>query len=653
MALLLLAAALVALPVLAQTTILQQAAATPSLSTLAGIVTSPGYEAIASALDDPAATLTLFAPTNDAFAKLPAVPAPELLLQILYYHVIPAVVASGDLAALQFPGSLMSDPTYVNLGAGLPQVLEVAKNGATVTVVFGIPGNVNYTSTVVLADVTSVNGVAHAVDTVLLLPGLASDTATAAGLTHLVEALTIAGLADAVNTATGVTIFAPTNAAFDALGDWRNLPVETLVSVLTYHVVTATAYSTQLRNGQVAYTLQGTGINVAVSDTGVTVNNASVVLANALVQNGVVHVIDQVLLPPTVDASKTLLQNAIATPTLSTLVGIVTSPGYEAVRAALDNPAATLTLFAPTNDAFAKLPAVPAPELLLQILYYHVIPAVVASGDLAALQFPGSLMSDPTYVNLGAGLPQVLEVAKNGATVTVVFGIPGNVNYTSTVVLADVTSVNGVAHAVDTVLLLPGLASDTATAAGLTHLVEALTIAGLADAVNTATGVTIFAPTNAAFDALGDWRNLPVETLVSVLTYHVVTATAYSTGLVDGQQLATLQGETVVVGVSGNGVTVNNASVVLANALVQNGVVHVINQVLVPADVALPPPGEPAASLSAGAIAGIVIGSVVAVALLAFVVVRLRSRGSGSNRTEPSEWKDSSLYQGSGYKSAV
>ena len=117
--------------------------------------------------------------------------------------------------------------------------------------------------------------------------------------------------------------------------------------------------------------------------------------------------------------------------------------------------------------------------------------------------------------------------------------------------------------------------------------------------------------------------------------------------------MATLQGETVVVGVSGNGVTVNNASVVLANALVQNGVVHVINQVLVPADVALPPPGEPAASLSAGAIAGIVIGSVVAVALLAFVVVRLRSRGSGSNRTEPSEWKDSSLYQGSGYKSAV
>jgi uncharacterized surface protein with fasciclin (FAS1) repeats len=282
--------------------------------------------------------------------------------------------------------------------------------------------------------------------------------------------------------------------------------------------------------------------------------------------------------------TNTIVQNALLLPELSTLVSIVASPGYEAVLNALNDPRNNLTLFAPNNAAFAKLPAVPEYETLIAVLYYHVLGVRVPSSALASLQFPSTLMGNASLVNLGPGKTQVLEVIASVRGVDVVFGIPGSVNFTARVTTADVQCSNGVIHIIDTVLIPPTTASSTALTAGLTELAAALTKAGLVSTVDSLTGITVFAPTNEAF-ARVNWRALPVADLTNVLLYHVVPAVAYSTDLSNGLSVKTLQGASVTIGVTGAGVTVNGANVALPNVLIKNGVVHVIDSVLLPSRV--------------------------------------------------------------------
>jgi len=78
------------------------------------------------------------------------------------------------------------------------------------------------------------------------------------------------------------------------------------------------------------------------------------------------------------------------------------------------------------------------------------------------------------------------------------------------------------------------------------------------------------------------WTKLDIKTLQAVLSYHVVPAVAFSTDLKDGQQLKTLQSEAVTVRVSAQGVQINDANVAVANVLIRNGAVHVIDKVLIP-----------------------------------------------------------------------
>ncbi|KAF2427807.1 Fasciclin-domain-containing protein [Tothia fuscella] len=126
----------------------------------------------------------------------------------------------------------------------------------------------------------------------------ASATAQAAGLTSLVSALTTAGLAATVDGLKDVTIFAPTNAAFDAIASVaKGLSKDQLGNVLKYHVVPTTAFSKNLKDGQVVKTLQGGELKISVKGAKVTVNGANVVKADVAINGGVVHVIDAVLLP--------------------------------------------------------------------------------------------------------------------------------------------------------------------------------------------------------------------------------------------------------------------------------------------------------------------------------------------------------------------
>merc|ERR1712166_1491843 len=351
-----------------------------------------------------------------------------------------------------------------------------------------------------------------------------------------------------------------------------------------YHVVAGTvAYSTGLSAGAIT-TLEGSDITVDLS-SGVKINDATVTLANVLTKNGVVHIIDKVLMPPAA-GPKSIVETALDTDSLSTMGGALQMAQFKPVLDALlaATPADPLTVFAPSNDALAA--AITAGldlaqvELVTATLQYHVIAGKISSTDLAeGLQFPATISSSASYVNIG-GTGQVLGVTKSADGVSINFGIPGVGEFTAAVTAANVECSNGIVHIIDKVLMLPKLTSEVATTGGLTQLVNALTKAALADTVNTAASLTIFAPTDAAMVAAG-WDALDNETLASVLKYHVVAGTvAYSTGLSAGA-ITTLEGSDITVDLS-SGVKINDATVALANVLTKNGVVHIMDKVLIP-----------------------------------------------------------------------
>jgi uncharacterized surface protein with fasciclin (FAS1) repeats len=138
-------------------------------------------------------------------------------------------------------------------------------------------------------------GVIHIIDHVLTVPLPASDTLSAAGLTSLRGALNATNLVSTVNTTPNITVFAPTNAALQAIGGGlANLTSEQIKDVLTYHVVAggAVGYSSTLKNGTVLKAVNGKDLTVTINDGKVFVNSARVLTTDVLIANGVVHVID-------------------------------------------------------------------------------------------------------------------------------------------------------------------------------------------------------------------------------------------------------------------------------------------------------------------------------------------------------------------------
>ncbi len=249
------------------------------------------------------------------------------------------------------------------------------------------------------------------------------------------------------------------------------------------------------------------------------------------------------------DEFNTLVQAVVAADLVSTLKG--------------DGP---FTVFAPTDEAFAKLGidiGMLSNEELTGILLYHVVAANVMSTDLANgfVQTAGGYSIE---VNLDAGV---------------------KIN-TASVIQADVVATNGVIHVIDEVLMPPS--EDIVDKAisfnpgEFNTLVNAVVQADLVSTLKSDGPFTVFAPTDAAFEALGvDLASLSNEDLTNILLYHVVPASVFSSDLTEGS-VQTANGSTVNVSLDG-GVKINDSNVVIANVQTTNGVIHVIDQVLIPA----------------------------------------------------------------------
>ncbi|POS70267.1 hypothetical protein DHEL01_v211338 [Diaporthe helianthi] len=264
-----------------------------------------------------------------------------------------------------------------------------------------------------------------------------------------------------------------------------------------------------------------------------------------------------------------------------------------------------ITLLAPNNAALSALlsdSSVTAmvsadPGLVPAILTYHVLNGTIRSTDIQDTpSFPKTLLTNSTYTNVTGGQVIKAETEDDGVVFT------SGLLRQSRVVTADVTFTGGVVHVIDSVLTIPASDSATAVAANLTALAGALTAADLVNTVDSAQDVTIFAPSNNAFAAIQNLAaNLSTEQLSSILTYHVVQGTVgYSSGLTSGAQLETLNGAQVTITIDDGGVFVNSAEVQIADVLVSNGVVHVIDNVLNPDNSTAGPdvttPGGPGAN---------------------------------------------------------
>ncbi|XP_037795051.1 transforming growth factor-beta-induced protein ig-h3-like isoform X1 [Penaeus monodon] len=345
-----------------------------------------------------------------------------------------------------------------------------------------------------------------------------------------------------------------------------------LKNVLLYHVVSGRVASSSLRDGMVVDSVQGGSLRINVDGNGVTVNDVAVTQADITARNGIVHAIDQVLMPPE-DVGN--LADVLTSRGFGQLVDLVVTAGL----ADTVSNGGPFTIFAPTNEAFQALDPelvqalLADPERLKSVLLYHVVPGTVLS----------SALSDGLLAATVQGADLRVNVKANGVTVNDV-----------AVTQADIPASNGVIHVIDQVLLPPGNdvgnLAEVLSAEGFSQLVDLVVKAGLAETVSTGGPFTIFAPTNEAFQALDPELVQALladpERLKSVLLYHVVPGTVLSSALSDGLLAATVQGADLRVNVKPNAVTVNDVDVTRADIQASNGVIHVINQVLLPPEAA-------------------------------------------------------------------
>jgi len=271
-------------------------------------------------------------------------------------------------------------------------------------------------------------------------------------------------------------------------------------------------------------------------------------------------------------ASQTIVDVAVSDENFSTLVTAVT----QADLADALSGEGPFTVFAPTNDAFSAVPAETLSMLLedmwkphlTAILLYHVV-----GGNV-----PSSALTDG----------MMAETLLEGESLTITLN-PVQVNGVD-VVAADVPASNGVIHAIDQVLLPPFMSNDiVATAqanADFSTLVELVVAADLVEALQ-GSGLTVFAPTNAAFEALGEETlatlALPEnkQMLSDILSYHVVPGVVTADQLQDGAMVATLlDGEELTVTLDADGAQINDANVAMADILTSNGIIHVVDKVI-------------------------------------------------------------------------
>jgi uncharacterized surface protein with fasciclin (FAS1) repeats len=509
---------------------------------------------------------TVFAPTDQAFTDagidLAALDTPEgqaTLSDILLYHVVAGEVPAANVTDCMSATAVNGNPLSFTVGT------SVMVNGATVTA----------------TDVATSNGIIHVIDKVLSPTETPNDIPRTAQCTGIHDSLVAAVIqADLLETLQGpgpFTVFAPTDQAFTDAGiDLAALDTPdgkaALADILLYHVVSGDVPAANVTECMSATAVNGQPLSFTVGDS-VMVNGATVTLADVSTSNGVIHVIDKVLSPT--DTPNDIPRTAQCTGIHDSLVAAV----VQAELLATLQGNGPFTLFAPTDQAFADagidLAALDTAEgkaTLTDILLYHVVAGAVPSSAVTECMSATAVNGQSLSFTVGD------TVMVNGATVT----------------LADVNTSNGVIHVIDKVLSPTDTPNDLPRTAQCTGVHNSLVAAVIqAELLATLQGegpFTLFAPTDQAFaDAGIDLAALDTPegkaALTDILLHHVYSGAVLSTDITDGMVVQMVNGDnitlTVTTGMSAS-VLIGNATVTGADVMTSNGVIHVIDKVLMP-----------------------------------------------------------------------
>ena len=571
-----------------------------SFPTLLAAVEAAG---LVDALSDSSASLTVFAPTEAAFAALPEgtldslLADPDALANVLTYHVLGSSVDAS--AAL-----------------GLAPTTVETLNGNDIAVTKRDDANLYVNlSKVVDYDIEASNGVIHVIDSVLLPPDLTPSTMTIAEIAQadgnfdtLVAALTAANLVGTVNDPdASLTVFAPTDAAFEELGDAAlnyllNNP-EILESTLLYHVVAGAELSSID-----AIAAAGTSLTMANDDeatislgeTGLMIEGANIVTTDIVASNGIIHVIDVVLEAPSAMGAPlavTLASNG----SFSTLSGLIEDAG---LTDELMDPNANVTIFAPTDEAFAQMKrAGMFTKVLGKDVGDHLADFTDGSFGDAIVDAETETYTFPTGAQDWAGF------ANNADIYPLTFEEGGSITFTASAAtptnirfrfeyqpFPDVDPAYDTANvlidspeATEYTIEIPSQGENTFSSF-LLYLVER-------DQPVVVSNVIVSNDTTPAPE--------PDADLVNLLTYHVYGDTVYSGDAIalDGNSIEMLNGELVDISVQDGNLFVNDARVTSADIAAGNGVIHAINKVL-----SLPGgPTSVAADFTAGAFGNAVV----------------------------------------------
>jgi transforming growth factor-beta-induced protein len=429
--------------------------------------------------------------------------------------------------------------------------------------------------------------------------------------TTLVAAVQAAGLAETLSGEGQFTVFAPTDDAFAALpeGTVESLleePEGALKDILLYHVAEGAVPAETVVTLESATTIQGEPVAIKVMDGQVMLNDsATVIITDIEASNGIIHVIDAVILPPSIveaaaaeqmaeeemmDA-KSITEIAVEDGRFTTLVAALDAAGLVETLSGEGE----FTVFAPVDDAFAALPEGTVESLLedpqgalKDILLYHVAARVVPAETVVTLESATTLQGEPVAIKVMDG--QVM------------------LNDSATVIITDIEASNGIIHVIDAVILPPSIVEaaaeeqmaeeemmDAKSIAEIavddgrfTTLVAALDAAGLVETLSNEGEFTVFAPVDDAFAALpeGTVESLledPQGALTDVLLYHVVDGAVSAETVVTLESAPTLQGSDVTVSVVDGEVFLNDTvKVIITDIVASNGIVHVIDAVLLP-----------------------------------------------------------------------
>ncbi len=284
--------------------------------------------------------------------------------------------------------------------------------------------------------------------------------------------------------------------------------------------------------------------------------------------------------PATIPGEKDIIDTAVSAGSFTTLAAALEAAGLvDALKG--DGP---FTVFAPTDAAFAKLPKGTVETLLRPenrasltgILTFHVVPGRLPAANVVTLTSTDTLNGQRASISTQDGV----MIAEAG------------------VVKTDIECSNGIIHVIDSVMLP---SDDTIVDIAINNgsfgtLVAAVKAAGLVDTLSSDGPFTVFAPTDAAFaklpkEILGALlKKENKQTLTDILTYHVVSGRVFGDQAIGARSAATVQGQKVDFTIRDGGLFANDSAVVANDIQARNGVIHVIDSVLLPPGLELPAP---------------------------------------------------------------